>query len=50
VTRKHDNDYILRDAVNYQRAGGKFITAEQSLDYLRSIIKTGVKMDDKNKC
>ena len=43
VTRKHDNDYILRDAVKYQRAGGEFLTAEQSLDYLRSVINTGVK-------
>ena len=43
VTRKNDNDYIIRDAVNYQRAGGEFLTAEQSLDYLHSVIKAGVK-------
>jgi len=43
VTRKPNNDYTLRDAVNYQRAGGEFLTAEQSLDYLRSVIKDGVK-------
>ena len=40
VTRKHDNDYFLREAVNYRRAGGEFLTAEQSLEYLRTAIKS----------
>ena len=43
VTHKNNNDYILRDAVNYQRAGGEFLAAEQSLEYLRTVIKAGAK-------
>ena len=43
VKHKFDNDYTLREAVNYRRAGGEFITAEQSLEYLRTVIRVGQK-------
>ena len=43
IKHNSDNDYTLREAVNYRRGGGEFITAEQSLEYLRSVINTGVK-------
>ena len=42
VTRKADNDYILREAVNYRKSGGEFLTTEQSLDYLHSAMKAGL--------
>jgi len=43
VIRKSDNDNYLREAINYRKAGGEFLTAEQSLEYLRTAIKAGVK-------
>jgi len=36
VTRKSGNDYILRDAVSYRKAGGEFMSAEKSLEYLQT--------------
>jgi len=39
VKHQYNNDHTLREAVNYRRAGGEFITAEQSLEYLRAVIK-----------
>ena len=42
VTRKSDNDFVLREAINYRKAGGELLTAEQSLEYLRTAIKAGV--------
>lgn len=41
VVRKNDNDVMLNEAVNYRKAGGVFLTAKQSLDYLRSAIQAG---------
>jgi len=41
VTRKNDDDLFLREAVNYRKSGGAYLTAEQSLEYLRSAMKTG---------
>ena len=43
IKHRINNDYALREAVNYHRTGGEFITAEQSLEYLRSVINAGVK-------
>ena len=42
VTRKSNNDTFLREAFNYRKAGGEFLTAEQSLEYLRTAITAGV--------
>jgi len=42
VKHKTNNDYALSEAVKYRKAGGEFLTAEQSLEYLRTVIKAGV--------
>jgi len=43
VKHRSNNDHAVSEAVKYQRAGGEFLTAEQSLEYLRTVIKAGVK-------
>jgi len=40
INRNH-NDWILSDAVSYRKTGGEFVTAEQSLGYLRDAMKKG---------
>ena len=41
ISRSHSDDLILLDAVNYRKAGGEFLTAEQSREYLRDAYKKG---------
>jgi len=41
VNRTHNDDQVLLDAVNYRKAGGEFMTAEQSREYLRDALKKG---------
>ena len=41
LTNRSHNDLILLDAVNYRKAGGEFLTAEKSLEYLRDAMKNG---------
>ena len=41
LANRNHNDQILLDAVNYRISGGEFLSAEQSLEYLRSAIKKG---------
>jgi len=36
ISRSHNDDRVLQDAVNYRKAGGEFLTAEQSREYLRN--------------
>ena len=35
INRSHNDDMALLDAINYRKAGGEFLTAEQSRKYLR---------------
>jgi len=41
VMRGADSDSIIREAINYRKAGGDFLSAEQSLADLRDAIKIG---------
>ena len=41
LASRHHNDWVLHDAVNYRKAGGEFLTAEQSREYLRDAITKG---------
>jgi len=44
VTHGVNNDSSIRDALNYRKSGGKFLTAEQSLSNMREAIKEGAKL------
>jgi DNA-damage-inducible protein J len=41
VTRATDRDSAVRQAINYRKSGGEFLTAEQSLANMRAAIKAG---------
>ena len=41
VNRRYNDDQILIDAINYRKAGGEFLAAEQSREYLRDAYKKG---------
>jgi DNA-damage-inducible protein J len=43
VTHRVDRDSAIRQAVNYRKSGGEFLTAEQSLANIREAIDAGVK-------
>ena len=36
-----DRDSAVREAINYQRGGGEFLSAEQSLANMRKILQAG---------
>jgi len=41
VTHNIDRDSVIREAVNYRKSGGEFLTAEQSLANMRAALKAG---------
>lgn len=41
VTHNADRDSAVREAVNYRKSGGEFLTAEQSLANMRAAVKSG---------
>ena len=41
VTHGVDRDSAIREAINYRKSGGVFLTAEQSLTNMRAAIKKG---------
>ena len=41
ITRGVDRDASIREAIAYRKAGGKFLTAEQSLENMRYAMKAG---------
>jgi len=41
VTHGVDQDSVIREAINYRKSGGEFLTAEQSLANMRAAIKAG---------
>ena len=42
VINSANRDSVIEEAINYRKAGGKFLTAEQSLSNMRAAIKAGV--------
>jgi len=36
-----DRDSVIREAINYRKSGGEFLTAEQSLANMKAAIKLG---------
>ena len=42
VAHRPDRDADIREAIAYRRAGGVFLSAEQSLEKLRIAIKEGI--------
>ena len=42
VTHGVDRDAAIREAIAYRKAGGAFLTTEQSLSNMRSALKAGV--------
>ena len=45
VINSVDRDSFIKEAINYRKTGGKFLTAEQSLSNMRAAIKAGVEHD-----
>jgi len=45
VTHDSDRDLIIREAINYRKSGGVFISAQQSLANMREAIKLGVEYE-----
>ena len=41
VMHKTDRDSSIREAINYRKSGGEFLTAEQSLKNMQVAIKAG---------
>ena len=41
INSNHNDDRILLDAINYRKAGGEFLTAELSSEYLHNALKKG---------
>ena len=42
ITHGIDRDSVIREAIRYRKAGGEFLTAEQSLTQMREVIQAGV--------
>jgi len=42
ITRGVDREATIREAIAYRKAGGRFLTAAQSLENMRAALKAGV--------
>ena len=45
VQHKTDGDFAVREAVNYRKSGGEFLSADQSLANMRMAIKAGIEYE-----
>ena len=47
IRQGSDRDLMIREAINYRKSGGKFISADKSLANMREALSIGAKNESK---